>query len=242
MRRPLTSRVLPLAAVAAAAVATLIALDRQTPAGNEAAARRAMVERQIRARGVSDARVLAAMEKVPRERFVPAEWRARAYEDSPLPIGFGQTISQPYIVAYMTEALGVEADDTVLEIGTGSGYQAAILGELARTVYTIEIVAELAQRAAATLKEAGYANVHVRAGDGFGGWPEHAPFDRILVTAAPDDIPEPLLQQLGVGGRLVIPVGEQGQTQWMTTVDKTAQGVVSRRTIPVQFVPFTRRP
>jgi protein-L-isoaspartate(D-aspartate) O-methyltransferase len=242
MRRLLTSRVLTLAAVAAAAVGTLIALDRQTPVGNESAARLEMVERQIRARGVSDARVLAAMGKVPRERFVPVEWRARAYEDSPLPIGLGQTISQPYIVAYMTEALGVEADETVLEIGTGSGYQAAILGELARTVYTIEIVAELAQRAAAALKEAGYANVHVRAGDGFAGWPEHAPFDRILVTAAPDEIPEPLLQQLGVGGRLVIPVGEQGQTQWMTIVDKTAQGVVSRRTIPVQFVPFTRKP
>lgn len=200
-----------------------------------------MVEQQIRQRGVSDPRVLAAMRTVPRERFVPADQAARAYDDRPLPIGFGQTISQPYIVAYMTEALGVSATHTVLEIGTGSGYQAAVLGELARDVYTIEIVSELAQRAAATVKALGYANVHVRDGDGYAGWPEHAPFDRIMVTAAPDEIPKPLLDQLAPGGRLVIPVGAQGAVQWMTIVEKTERGLVDRRTIPVQFVPFTRR-
>jgi protein-L-isoaspartate(D-aspartate) O-methyltransferase len=236
------SRLLLFAAAAlVTSIAMLVLLGQGRPS-DPAARRQEMVDEQIRARDVRDARVLGALGKVPRERFVPADVRPRAYDDTPLPIGYGQTISQPYIVAYMTEALGVEADDTVLEIGTGSGYQAAILGELARTVYTIEIVPELAQRAATTLKDLGYANVHVRAGDGYAGWPEHAPFDRILVTAAPEQIPEPLLQQLGPGGRLVIPLGAQGQTQWMTIVDKTAQGVASRRTIPVQFVPFTRKP
>ena len=227
---------------AVAASAAVMALLGQTRQADSATSRGEMVDQQIRARGVMDARVLAAMRKVPRERFVPAELQSRAYDDSPLPIGGGQTISQPYIVAYMTNALGVTADHVVLEIGTGSGYQAAVLGELARTVYTIEIVPELARRAEATLKALGYTNVHVRAGDGFAGWPEHAPFDRVLVTAAPEQIPAPLVEQLGPGGRLVIPVGAQGQTQWMTIVDKTAAGVTSRRTIPVQFVPFTRKP
>jgi protein-L-isoaspartate(D-aspartate) O-methyltransferase len=201
-----------------------------------------MVEQQIRQRGVSDGRVLDAMRTVPRERFVPAEQRDRAYDDGPLPIGFGQTISQPYIVAYMTEALAVAPDHKVLEVGTGSGYQAAVLGMLAGEVYTIEIVPELARRAATTLQELGYANVHVRDGDGYAGWPGQAPFDRIMVTAAPDEIPQPLLDQLAPGGRLVVPVGAQGATQWMTIVEKTERGLVERRTIPVQFVPFTRRP
>ena len=189
-----------------------------------------------------DERVLEAMRTVPRERFVPAGQADRAYEDNPLPIGFGQTISQPYIVGYMTEALGVLPEHKVLEVGTGSGYQAAVLGELAREVYTIEIVPELASRAAATLKELEYSNVHVRAGDGYAGWPEEAPFDRIMVTAAPDEIPQPLIDQLAPGGRLVVPVGPQGATQWMTIVEKTDTGIAERRTIPVQFVPFTRRP
>lgn len=204
--------------------------------------RLAMVEQQIRARGVSDPRVLDAMRKVPRERFVPSEQEARAYDDSPLPIGQGQTISQPYIVAYMSEALEVSASQTVLEIGTGSGYQAAVLGELASRVYTIEIVPELARRAEATLKALGYANVEVREGDGYAGWPAHAPFDRIIVTAAPDEVPGPLVEQLAPGGRLVAPIGRQGDTQWITIVDKTARGLVERRTIAVQFVPFTRKP
>jgi protein-L-isoaspartate(D-aspartate) O-methyltransferase len=230
----------------AGAMSVLTTLSALTALGQQAApdqrARRIeMVEEQIRERGVQDARVLEAMRTVPRERFVPAELARRAYEDNPLPIGLGQTISQPYIVAYMTEALGVAREHKVLEIGTGSGYQAAVLAELAREVYTIEIVPELAARAAATLKALGYARVHVRDGDGFAGWPEHAPFDRIIVTAAPDDIPPALLQQLAPGGRLVIPVGPQGAVQWMTIAEKTDRGIVQRRTIPVQFVPFTRR-
>jgi len=200
-----------------------------------------MVDRQIAARDVKDARVLAAMRKVERHRFVPSALIANAYDDSPLPIGFDQTISQPYVVAYMTEALGVDRGQKVLEIGTGSGYQAAVLGELAASVYTIEIVPQLAQQATATLKALGYSNVHVRAGDGYGGWPEQAPFDRIMVTAAPEEIPKPLIDQLAPQGRLVIPVGAQGATQWLTIVEKTAKGVVQRRTLQVRFVPFTRK-
>jgi protein-L-isoaspartate(D-aspartate) O-methyltransferase len=200
-----------------------------------------MVDQQIQSRGISDPPVLAAMRTVPRERFIPSALAASAYEDRAIPIGYGQTISQPFIVAHMTEALGVLEQHRVLEIGTGSGYQAAVLARLAREVYTIEIVPQLAARAAATLRDLGYANVEVRAGDGYAGWPEHAPFDRIMVTAAPEDIPKPLLDQLAVGGRLVIPVGRRNGTQWMTVVDKTAQGVVQRRTIPVSFVPFTRK-
>jgi protein-L-isoaspartate(D-aspartate) O-methyltransferase len=199
-----------------------------------------MVESQIRQRGVTDARVLDAMRTVPRERFVPVDAASRAYDDTPLSIGSGQTISQPYIVAYMTEALGIRPTDRVLEIGTGSGYQAAVLGRLARDVYTVEIVPVLAAGAATVLRDLGYKNVHVREGDGYAGWPEHAPFDRIMVTAAPDEIPQPLIEQLAPGGRLVIPVGSQGDTQWMTILEKTASGVTERKTIPVQFVPFTR--
>ena len=201
--------------------------------------RTAMVEEQIRGRGVTDAAVLTAMRDVPRHRFVPDHLQSLAYADQPLPIGQGQTISQPFIVAYMTQALGVRPGDDVLEIGTGSGYQAAVLARLARTVYTIEIVPELAARAAATLKTLGYQNVQVRQGDGYAGWPERAPFPRIMVTAAPDVVPQPLIDQLAVGGRMVIPVGNA--RQWLTIVEKTPQGVVERRTIEVRFVPFTRR-
>ncbi len=199
-----------------------------------------MVESQIRQRGVTDTRVLDAMRTVPRERFVPTDAVSRAHDDTPLAIGNGQTISQPYIVAYMTEALGIRATDRVLEIGTGSGYQAAVLGLLAREVYTVEIVPVLAKSAAAVLRDLRYTNVHVREGDGYAGWAEHAPFDRIMVTAAPDEIPQPLIAQLAPGGRLVIPVGSQGDTQWMTILEKTTTGVTERKTIPVQFVPFTR--
>ena len=201
-----------------------------------------MIDEQLRARGINDARVLAAMGRVPRERFVPDHLVSRAYDDGPLPIGAGQTISQPYIVAYMAEALAIAPHQKVLEIGTGSGYHAAVLGQLARDVYTVEIVPVLASRATELLKELGYANIHVREGDGYAGWPEHAPFDRILVTAAPDQIPQPLIDQLADGGRMVIPVGQQGVTQWMTVLEKTSTGVTQRQTIPVQFVPFTRRP
>ena len=201
------------------------------------AQRRLMVERQIEARGVSDARVLEVMRRVPRHEFVPIQMREQAYADHPLPIGEGQTISQPYIVAYMTEELRVGKKSKVLEIGTGSGYQAAVLAELGAEVYTIEIVPPLAERARATLSRLGYRNVHVRAGDGYKGWPEAAPFDRIIVTAAPDHIPQPLLDQLAVGGRMVIPVGDTFQQ--MTIVTKTPQGVTEQRTIDVLFVPMT---
>jgi len=212
--------------------------DRGVGADRFASARAAMVADQLQRRGVSDRRVLEAMRTVPRHRFVPASLQHLAYSDRPLPIGQGQTISQPYIVGYMTEALGVDATHAVLEIGTGSGYQAAVLAHLARVVYTIEIVPELAQRASAMLKELGYTRVHVRQGDGYAGWPEHAPFDRIMVTAAPEQVPQPLIDQLRAGGRMVIPVGSADQ--WMTIVEKTPSGVVQRRTIPVRFVPFTR--
>jgi len=212
----------------------------QTGESELRARRYEMVEQQIRQRGVTDARVLEAMRSVPRERFVPVELLHQAYEDGPLPIGSGQTISQPYIVAYMTEVLKVEPTHKVLEIGTGSGYQAAVLSELVRDVYTIEIVADLARRAEAVLQELKRTNVHVRAGDGYAGWPEQGPFDRIIVTAAPEQLPRPLIDQLAPGGLLVAPVGPQGAPQWMTIVEKTADGVVERRTIPVQFVPFTR--
>jgi protein-L-isoaspartate(D-aspartate) O-methyltransferase len=199
-----------------------------------------MVERQIRQRGVTDTRVLSTMETIPRERFVPPDAHAQAYEDVPLAIGFNQTISQPYIVAYMTEVLDVRDSHRVLEIGTGSAYQAAVLGKLAREVWTVEIVPELAAAATGQLRNLGLTNVHVRLGDGYSGWPEQAPFDRMMVTAAPDEIPGPLVEQLAVGGRLVIPVGSQGGPQWMTVVEKTSSGVLEKRTIPVQFVPLTR--
>ena len=168
------------------------------------------------------------------------EMAAQAYDDTPLPIGYGQTISQPYIVAYMTQALEVRPEHRVLKIGTGSGYQAAVLARIAKEVYTIEIVPELAARAAGILRELGYDRVLVREGDGYAGWPEHAPFDRVIVTAAPDHIPQPLVDQLAVGGRLVIPVGDVRQQ--MTIVTKTKDGVVERRTIGVRFVPLTRKP
>jgi protein-L-isoaspartate(D-aspartate) O-methyltransferase len=214
----------------------------QRPAASHDQRRMEMVERQIEARGVLDRRVLDVMRTVPRERFVPAALAARAYDDNALPIGQGQTISQPYIVAHMTELLRIAPHHTVLEIGTGSGYQAAILGELAREVYTIEIVSDLAQRATRVLAELGYRNVHVRDGDGYAGWPEHAPFDRVLVTAAPERIPQPLVDQLAPGGLLVAPVGAQASAQWIVVLEKTERGIVERRTIPVQFVPFTRGP
>src|SRR3989442_11373565 len=170
---------------------------------NPAAAR--MVDQELRPHDIVDPRVLAAMREVPRHRFVPPDIAARAYDDTPLPIGYGQTISQPYIVAYMTQALELRPEHRVLEMGTGSGYQTAQLARIAKEVYTIEIVPELAARAAGTLRELGYDRVHVREGDGYAGWPEHAPFDRVIVTAAPDHIPQPLVDQLAGGGRLVSP-------------------------------------
>lgn len=224
-------------------VALTALLGPQTrPSGDARAPERlAMVEAQIAARGIKDARVLRAMRTVPRHLFVPPALAAAAYADRPLSIGRGQTISQPYIVAYMTEALGVESSHRVLEIGTGSGYQAAVLSLLARQVFTLEIVPELGRRAAETLAREGYSNVTVKVGDGYAGWPEHAPFDRIMVTAAPDHIPQPLVRQLQVGGRMVLPVGPVGGPQELLVLDKTAGGTVEKRTIPVIFVPLTRK-
>lgn len=201
-----------------------------------------MVEEQVESRGVRDSRVLHAMRTVPRHWFVPDEVAGRAYADRPLPIGHGQTISQPYIVAFMTQALEVKDNHRVLEIGTGSGYQAAVLSGLAKEVFTIEIVADLGRRAAAVLKEGGYQNVSTRIGDGYQGWPEHAPFDRIIVTAAPDHVPQPLVAQLAPDGRMVIPVGPVGGLQELLVITKTDKGVVQKRTIPVMFVPLTRSP
>ena len=196
-----------------------------------------MVDSQIVRRGVRDVRVLEAMRDVPRHVFVAPEYRYLAYADGPLPIGNGQTISQPYIVALMSELLGLRGDEMVLEVGTGSGYQAAVLAELAKEVYSVEILEPLARRAAATLRELGYAGVAVRAGDGYLGWPEAAPFDAVMVTAAPDHIPQPLIDQLKVGGRLVIPVGKYFQE--LQQCVKKPQGLVCKSIIPVRFVPLT---
>jgi protein-L-isoaspartate(D-aspartate) O-methyltransferase len=210
-------------------------------AGDAEAARRDMVEHQLKDRGIEDVRVLAAMSAVPREQFVPEAVRESAYEDRPLPIGFDQTISQPLIVASMTEHIHAKPTDRVLEIGTGSGYQAAVLSRLVAEVYTIEIVRPLAHRAEAELRGLGYNNVHVRAGDGYKGWPEHAPFDAIIVTAASDHVPEPLIAQLKDGGRIMIPVGEPGM-QKLYVLEKYGGAMKQHAMMPVQFVPFTREP
>jgi protein-L-isoaspartate(D-aspartate) O-methyltransferase len=196
-----------------------------------------MVVQQIAARGIKDPRVLAAMREVPRHEFVPESVRSDAYLDHPLPIGYRQTISQPYIVALMTEKLELSGDERVLEIGTGSGYQAAILSRLVESVFSIEIVGILAQRAAKDLARLGFDNVEVRAGDGYRGWPEHAPFDAIIVTAAPDHIPQPLVDQLVVGGRMILPVGDRNQQ--LVVLRRTPSGVEREQVIHVRFVPMT---
>lgn len=188
-----------------------------------------------------DAAIIDALRSVPRHEFVPPQVRARAYVNRALPIGEDQTISQPYIVAMMTQLAGIRRESRVLEIGTGSGYQAAILAEIAEKVYTIEIIETLAARAAATLETLGYDNVEVLAGDGYRGWPEQAPFDAILVTAAPETVPQPLIDQLAIGGKLVIPVGPVGRTQSLRVLERRKDGsLTSRDVIPVIFVPFTR--
>lgn len=204
------------------------------------AERTRMVDEQLRARDIRSARVLDAMRKVPRHLFVPEPQRLQAYSDFPLPIGYGQTISQPYIVGFMTQALDVERGHRVLEVGTGSGYQAAVLGALAQEVYTIEIVAPLAERARETLAGLGYRNVHVRTGNGYLGWPEHAPYDRIMVTAAPDEVPPALVQQLKIGGLMAIPVGTV--TQELRILRRTSTGMETLDTLPVRFVPMTGKP
>jgi protein-L-isoaspartate(D-aspartate) O-methyltransferase len=200
--------------------------------------RKIMVEQQIVSRGVEDSRVIKAMFEVPRHLFVPARYRHLAYSDSPVPIGEGQTISQPYIVALMSAELNLEPTDKVLEVGTGSGYQAAILAEMVKEVYTIEIIDLLGKRAEETLNSLGYANVKVRIGDGYEGWPEYAPFDKIIVTCAPTEIPELLVDQLKEGGLMVIPVGSAG-SQYLYRVKKHLGAVETESVIPVTFVPLT---
>lgn len=201
------------------------------------AERHAMVEGQIMARGVRDPFVIQAIRHVPRHQFVPGTEQGFSYEDRPLPIGYGQTISQPYIVAYMTEALKLQPTDKVLEIGTGSGYQAAVLAEIASQVFTIEIVEPLARRAEEILSQLGYTNVHVRAGDGYKGWPEESPFEAIILTAAPEHIPQPLLNQLAIGGRLILPMGKF--LQELVLVNRTEEGYKQQVLLPVAFVPMT---
>ena len=198
--------------------------------------RRLMTESQIRARGVRDPKVLAAMAKVPRHVFVPEGLRRQAYADEPLPIGEGQTISQPFIVAYMTEALGLKGGEKVLEVGTGSGYQTAVLAEIAGSVWTIEVVAALAARARAVLEGLGYENVHYRIGNGSAGWPDEAPFDAVMVTAAAARIPGVLEDQLAVGGRMVVPVGTDAQE--LLLVRKGPAGIVRESLLAVRFVPL----
>ena len=206
--------------------------------GDLTAQRQTMVEQQIEARGVTDPATLAAMQTVPRHEFLPMRLRSEAYADYPLPIGHGQTISQPFIVAFMTEAIRPQPGEKILEIGAGSGYQAAILAQMGAQVYTIEIVEPLAEMARQTLERLGYKNARVKSGDGFGGWPEHAPFDAIIVTCAPDKIPAPLDEQLRDGGRMIIPVGS-GMNQELVLLRKTGDKIEKESVLPVRFVPMT---
>jgi protein-L-isoaspartate(D-aspartate) O-methyltransferase len=213
------------------------------PAGDEehfSAERRRMVLEQLSgaAYHITDSRILAAMDKVPRHQFIPADLRHRAYEDTPLPIGLGQTISQPFIVAFMTGQLNPRPTDRILEIGTGSGYQAAVLAELVKEIYTIEIVEVLAQRAKADLQQLGYTNIQVRAGDGYQGWPEAAPFDAVIVTCAPEQVPQPLVDQLRDGGRMIIPVGPEWD-QTLVLLRKAGGRLEEQAVLPVRFVPMT---
>jgi protein-L-isoaspartate(D-aspartate) O-methyltransferase len=214
--------------------------EQQSTSPNWEFERTRMVKEQLEARDIDHRRVLDAMRLVPRHLFVPEAVRAQAYRDSPLPIGYNQTISQPYIVAFMTQELDVEPEHRILEIGTGSGYQAAVLSVIAKAVYTIEIVEPLADRSRATLQELGYRNVQVRTGNGYLGWPEEAPFDRIMVTAAPPEVPPALVEQLKIGGLMAIPVGTANQE--LRILRRTRTGVQTITTLPVRFVPMTGRP
>ena len=206
-----------------------------------ASQRKTMVETQIQNRGVVHPGTLAAMLKVPRHEFVPEKMKQYAYIDGPLPIGNGQTISQPYIVAIMTQALRPKSSDRILEIGTGSGYQAAVLAKIVDSVYSIEIVEDLARTAKTRLQRLGYTNVHVRWGDGYHGWPAKAPFDAIIVTAGADSIPQPLVDQLKVGGRMIIPVGPHRGVRQLVLVMKKKNKIVKKNLMAVRFVPFTRK-
>ena len=204
------------------------------------AKREQMVKTQLQARGIKDPATLMAMTKVPRHQFVPENIREYAYRDGPLPIGNGQTISQPYIVAFMTEALQLKSSDRVLEIGTGSGYQAAILAKIVDSVYTIEIIKDLATAAKDRLKKLGYTNVTVKWGDGYHGWPAKEPFDAIMVTAGADSIPQPLLDQLKVGGKMIIPVGPYNSVRQLVLAQKKKNKITTKNLMAVRFVPFTR--
>jgi protein-L-isoaspartate(D-aspartate) O-methyltransferase len=199
--------------------------------------REKMIREQLEGRDVKDTRVLASMAKVLRHEFVPSDLIESAYDDCALPLSMGQTISQPYIVGYMTQALELKGTERVLEVGTGSGYQAAVLAEIVPEVYTIEILPELGAQAASTLTRLGYRNIHFRIGDGYTGWPEHAPYDRIMVTAAPEKVPQPLIDQLKIGGRMIIPIGRIEQE--LAVLEKDSAGITRRSTIPVRFVPMT---
>jgi protein-L-isoaspartate(D-aspartate) O-methyltransferase len=210
----------------------------RAPAESYDDARVRMVQSQIEARGIEDERVIEAMLAVPRHKFVPEQYRHYAYRDSPVPIGHGQTISQPYIVALMTEELSLSTADRVLEVGTGSGYQAAVLAEIVKEVYTVEIIEPLGREAEKRLKELGYDNVKVKIGDGYEGWEEYAPYDRVIVTCAPTDIPRPLIDQMREGGIMVIPVGTEG-FQYLYRVKKYMGEAQMERVIPVSFVPLT---
>jgi protein-L-isoaspartate(D-aspartate) O-methyltransferase len=221
------------------AVVVATGCQKQPASSSEfAAERQKMVEEQLKPRGIRDERVLAAMAKVPREEFVAENVRGRSYSDGALPIGHDQTISQPYIVAFMTEQLHAKPTDRVLEVGTGSGYQTAILAELVQDVYTIEIVEPLAKEASARLARLGYANAHVKAGDGYQGWTEVAPFDAIVVTCAPDKIPAPLTQQLKDGGRMLVPVGTTMMDQQLYLLEKKNGELAQTAILPVRFVPM----
>ena len=234
---------MPRYALALVMIWSLFSRDAAPAADDYRAARERMVREQMEDRGVRDARVLEAMRTTLRHRFVPESEAMHAYGDYPLPIGEGQTISQPYIVALMTELARPRPGDRALEVGTGSGYQAAVLAPLVKHVYTIELEPELGQRAAKILKELNYDNVTTRIGDGYAGWPEEAPFDIVLVTAAPEEIPKPLLEQLAPGGRLVVPVGPAYATQELQLIEKDASGKLSTRSVsPVRFVPLRRKP
>ncbi len=199
-----------------------------------------MVKHQIKERGIKDSKVLDAMSKVPRHEFIPKSYISQAYSDHPVPIGYGQTISQPYIVALMTELVDLQRGEKVLEIGTGSGYQAAVLAEIIDSVYTIEIIKELGHSSAERLKNIGYKKVKVKIADGYYGWKEHSPYDAIIVTAAAEHIPPPLIAQLKEGGKMIIPVGHQFQVQNLVLVEKKDGKIRSKSIIPVRFVPFTR--
>jgi len=208
------------------------------PAADTAEQRKTMVEEQMAARGISDPATLEAMRAVPRHEFLPLRLRGEAYGDYPLPIGYGQTISQPYIVAFMTEAIRPRPGEKILEVGAGSGFQAAVLAQMGADVYTVEIVEPLAEMAAQTLERLGYKNAHVRHGDGYRGWPEHAPFDAIIVTCAPDKIPPDLVTQLKDGGRMIIPVGG-GMEQELVLLRKNGEQIEKQSVLPVRFVPMT---